>query len=66
MNHITEARQKQKLSKRQLARQVGCSNSFISLLESRKKNASPTMAKKIAQVLGIPAHAVIYPNEPYS
>lgn len=65
MNHITEARKKQKLSKTQLARQVGCSNAFISLLESRKKNASPRMAKRIGEVLSIPPHAVIYPDEPF-
>ena len=65
MNNIAEARKNKGLSRADLATAVNCSRSFISMVEAGKKNVSREMAKKMAEVLGIPPSAVIYPTEPF-
>ncbi len=65
MNNIAQARSNACLTQQELAEKVGCTSAHVSYLESNAKTASPTLAKKIGEVLKIPASAVIYPTEPF-
>ena len=63
-NYVIKARESAQLSQKELATKVNCSDSHISKIE-KGSGASPKLAKRIAKVLGIPPHAVIYPDEPF-
>ena len=65
MNNIFKYRDQNGMKQAELARKVKCSRAHMSALEAGRVNASPKLAKKIGEALGIPPHAVIYPNEPY-
>ena len=65
MNNILKHRDQIGMKQAELARRVKCSRAHMCALEAGRVTASPTLAKKIAKELGIPAHAVIYPDEPF-
>ena len=65
MNNIIKHRDQIGMKQAELARKVNCSRAHMCALEAGRVTASPKLAKKIGEVLGIPPHAVIYPNDPY-
>lgn len=63
MNPVREARQRQQMNQEQLAERCGCSQGRIAQLENGQGKASPALARRIADVLGIPVTKVLYPSE---
>lgn len=66
MNNILKYREQISMKQAELARKVKCSRAHMCALEAGRVTASPKLAKRIGEELGIPAHAVIYPNEPFN
>ncbi|MBP7810696.1 helix-turn-helix transcriptional regulator [Uruburuella suis] len=62
MNLIKQNRERKQLSQAELAEKVGCTQTYISYLERSQKAASPTVAKKIADVLDIDVLKILYPE----
>ncbi|NHQ81539.1 helix-turn-helix transcriptional regulator [Chromobacterium vaccinii] len=60
---VRVARKQLGLNQKQLAERAGCSQVHICGLERGYWNASPELAKRIADALGIPAMDVLYPNK---
>ncbi|MBA8735358.1 helix-turn-helix transcriptional regulator [Chromobacterium violaceum] len=63
LSPLREARKRMGMTQPELARQVSVTQGHISRLESRKDNASPDLAKRLAQVLDIPVTKILYPDE---
>ncbi|OWY40084.1 transcriptional regulator [Xenophilus sp. AP218F] len=62
-SHLREARKRMGMTQPELARHVSVSQGHISRLERLKDNASPDLAKRLAQVLNIPVTKILYPDE---
>jgi transcriptional regulator with XRE-family HTH domain len=56
-------RKKNGWSQIQLASRVGCTSSMISLIESRERQGSPQLIKRIAYELGISMDDVVMDDE---
>ncbi|MEO9387136.1 helix-turn-helix transcriptional regulator [Chromobacterium phragmitis] len=60
---IAARRRELRMTQGELADAVKCSQAHISNLERGKDNASPDLAKRLAQVLDIPVTKILYPDE---
>ena len=58
MNQIAQARKRHQLSQTALAERVGCSRTYLWMLEHNTRKPGPRMARRIAQELGIEVHEV--------
>ena len=54
---------KNKISQKNLAKELNKSENWISFIISCKKKPSPKLAKKISQLTGIPILQLLYPED---
>lgn len=59
---LREIRTRTGYSQIELARRAGVDKSLVSLVESGKRNPSPTIIRKLADALGCPLYALLGPE----